>query len=72
MHLIVAQLMFILNLHSGIIIPDGDVDGRHTYSIPSANIEYAYKAEILQYLETGVFTYDETIDDPVDPSMVKN
>lgn len=63
MHLIVAQLMFILNLHSGIIIPDGDVDGRRTYSIPSANIEYAYKAEILQYLETGQFNYNEDLED---------
>lgn len=63
MHLIVAQLMFILNLHSGIIIPDGDVDGRRTYSIPSANIEYAYKAEILQYLETGQFNYNEDLKD---------
>lgn len=63
MHLIVAQLMFILNLHSGIIIPDGDVDGRRTYSIPSANIEYAYKAEILQYLETGQFDYNEDLED---------
>ena len=72
MHLIIAKLMFVLQLHSGVIIASDDVDGRTIYSIPSANIEYAYKAEIIQYLETGVFTYDETIDDPVDPSMVKN
>ena len=72
MHLVIAKLMFILQLHSGVIIASDDVDGRTIYSIPSANIEYAYKAEIIQYLETGVFTYDETIDDPVDPSMVKN
>ena len=72
MHLIIAKLMFVLQLHSGVIIASDDVDGRTIYSIPSANIEYAYKAEIIQYLETGIFTYDETIDDPVDPSMVKN
>ena len=64
--------MFVLQLHSGIIIPTDNVDGRTIYSIPSANIEYAYKAEIIQYLETGTFTYDETLEDPVDPSMVKN
>jgi hypothetical protein len=72
MSLLIAHLTFVLQLHSGVIIPTDDVDGRTIYSMPSAGIEYAYKAEIIQYLETGVFTYDETIDDPVDPSMVKN
>ena len=64
--------MFILQLHSGVIIASSDVDGRTIYSVPSAGIEYAYKAEIIQYLETGVFTYDETIDDKVDLSIFKN
>ena len=72
MHLVIANLMFVLQLHTGVIIPTDKVDGRTIYSIPSANIEYAYKAEIIQYLETGVFSYDETLEDPVDPSMVKN
>ena len=64
--------MFVLQLHSGIIIPTDNVDGRTIYSIPSANIEYAYKAEIIQYLETGTFTYDETLEDPVDSSVSKD
>jgi hypothetical protein len=72
MHLIIANLMFVLQLHSGYIIPTDDVDGRTIYSVPSAGIEYAYKAEIVQYLETGQFSYDETLDDKVDPSMFKN
>ena len=72
MHLVIANLMFVLQLHTGVIIPTDKVDGRTVYSMPSANIEYAYKAEIIQYLETGAFTYDETLEDPVDPSMVKN
>lgn len=72
MHLVIANLMFVLQLHTDVIIPTDDVDGRTIYSIPSANIEYAYKAEIIQYLETGTFNYDETLEDPVDPSMVKN
>ena len=72
MHLVIAKLMFILQLHSGVIIASDDVDGRTIYSVPSAGIEYAYKAEIIQYLETGTFTYDETIDDKVDTSMFKN
>ena len=72
MALIIANLMFVLQLHTGVIIPTDDVDGRTIYSVPSAGIEYAYKAEIIQYLETGTFTYDETLEDPIDPSMVKN
>ena len=72
MHLFIIKLMFTLKLYSGIIIPTDDVDGRTIYSIPSAGIEYAYKTEIIQYLETGVFTYDETLDDPVDLSIFKN
>jgi hypothetical protein len=55
--------MFVLQLHSGVIIPQGDVDGRHIYSVPSAGIEYAYKAEIIQYLETGEFDYNEDLED---------
>lgn len=72
MHLIIANIMFVLQLHTGIIIPTDDVDGRTIYSMPSAGIEYAYKAEIIQYLETGVFSYDETLEDPVDSSVSKN
>jgi hypothetical protein len=63
MHLIIANLMFVLQLHSGYIIPTDDVDGRTIYSIPSAGIEYAYKAEIVQYLETGEFDYNEDLED---------
>ena len=72
MYLLLANLMFVLQLHSGVIVPTGDVDGRAIYSVPSAGIEYAYKAEIIQYLETGEFSYDETLDDKIDPSMFKN
>ena len=72
MHLVIANLMFVLQLHTGVIIPTDKVDGRTIYSIPSANIEYAYRAEIIQYLETGTFTYDETLEDPVDSSVSKD
>jgi len=63
MHLIIANIMFVLQLHTGVIIPTDDVDGRTIYSMPSANIEYTYKAEIIQYLETGQFEYDEDLID---------
>jgi hypothetical protein len=63
MYLLIANLMFVLQLHSGIIIPTDNVDGRIIYSVPSAGIEYAYKAEIIQYLETGKFDYNEDLED---------
>ena len=65
MNLLVAKLMFILHLHSGFIVATDDVDGRTIYSIPSKDIEYAYKSEIIDFMQTGVFTYDETLDDKV-------
>jgi hypothetical protein len=60
---LLAHISFVLYLHTGVILYTGDVDGRAIYSVPDAGIEYAYKAEIIQYLETGEFTYDEDIED---------
>ena len=60
-----AKILFIIKLNAGFIIPSPDVDGRIIYSIPTECIEYAYKKEIIQYLKTGVFTYDDTLDDTV-------
>jgi hypothetical protein len=68
MNLLIAKLMFILQLHSGFIVKTDDVDGRAIYSVPTKGIEYAYKSEIIAYMQTGVFTYDETLDDPVKES----
>lgn len=67
MYIIIFRLYMLL----GIVRPQDDVDGRTIYTIhtKSTHIEYAYKAEVLQYLKTGVFVYDETIDDPVDTSI---
>ena len=63
MSLLIAHITFILQLNSGLIVKTDDVDGRDIYSIPSAGIEYAYKAEIIQYLETGKFNYNEDLKD---------
>jgi hypothetical protein len=60
---LLAHISFVLYLHSGIILYTGDVDGRAIYSVPDAGIEYAYKAEIIQYLETGEFDYNEDLED---------
>jgi hypothetical protein len=69
--MLLAKILFIIKLHTGFIVATSDVDGRIIYSIPSESIEYAYKSEIIQYLETGVFTYDDTLDDPVILSEVQ-
>lgn len=65
------SIIFRLYILLGIVRPQDDVDGRTIYTIhtKSTHIEYAYKEEVLQYLKTGVFVYDETIDDPVDTSI---
>lgn len=63
MQLLIANIMFVLQLHLGVIIPTDKVDGRTIYSMPSKGIEYAYKAEIIQYLETGEFDYNEDLED---------
>jgi len=68
MNLLLAHITFILQLHSGFIVKTDDVDGRDIYSIPSRGIEYAYKEETLQYMESGVFVYDETLEPPVKES----
>ena len=70
MNLVITNILFILQLHTGVIKSGNDLDGRTLYFIPSVGIEYAYKGEILQYLETGEFNYDETIDDSVDLSKL--
>jgi hypothetical protein len=59
------KILFLIKLHSGFIIADIDVDGTPLYTIPSIQVEYAYKTEVLRYLKTGVFQYDDTLDDPV-------
>ncbi len=38
MGLLIAHLTFVLQLHTGIIIPMDDVDGRTIYSMPSEGI----------------------------------
>ena len=57
-------LKFIYLIFIGKIVL-GDVnDGRQMYNIQCDDntiIEYAYKPEVYNYLETGVFVYDETL-----------
>jgi hypothetical protein len=55
----VAKLVFTWYLLTGVVVPTGDVDGRTIYTMPKAKIEYAYKEELVEYIETGTFEYNE-------------
>jgi len=55
------KVLFTFYLLVGRIQPDGQNDGRPMYKVPSQNIEYAYKAELIDYLKTKKFTYNEDL-----------
>jgi hypothetical protein len=64
----IAQIIFIWYLITGTVIYQHDVEGRNTYALffPDGKVvDYAYKAEIIEYIETGTFEYDETLEDKV-------
>lgn len=61
----IYQIMFLLYLHTGTITIDTYPDGKIVYSIPSIDITDAYSVEVIRYIKTGVFEYDDTLDDPV-------
>ena len=60
-----TNIIFIWYVVTGVIVPTGDVDGRTIYTIDNKDIlvEYAYRGEILEYLETGTFEHNEDIND---------
>ena len=57
--------IFLWYLITGVITPTEDVDGRQTYTIKQNNyiVEYAYREEILHWIDSGDFVYDETLQD---------
>jgi hypothetical protein len=59
-------IIFFIHIMVGNIQPNGDHEGRQMYSFKTKKgetIETAYKGEILNYLSTGVFMYDEFLKD---------
>ena len=61
-----TKLIFALYLLTGTVTPQQDVDGRETYTIfleDGTCIEHAYAGEVLKWIETGSFQYDETLED---------
>lgn len=57
------KIIFIWYVVTGVITPTDNVDGRKIYTLKIEDkiIEYAYKGEILEYLETGTFEYNEKL-----------
>ena len=53
-------------MFKGSIIPQGEHEGRKTYAVifPDGKaVDYAYKAEVLNYNKTKQFTYNEDLRD---------
>lgn len=63
LYLIFALLQFESMETNGTITRDGDNDGRTTYTLKTENetFEHVYKEEIINYLQTGTFKYDEDL-----------
>ena len=63
----VSQMIFHVMVSIGLLIPSGDVDGRVIYDVYTQDCElvaeYAYKGEVLNYINTGAFSYDEMYED---------
>jgi hypothetical protein len=59
-------IIFIWYLVSGTIVPQDKVEGRQTYAVffeDGKVVDFAFKEEILEYIETGTFEYDEDKED---------
>ena len=58
-----AYLIFYFYLFIGTVVPMNEInDGRELYYINTENdtvIEYAYKEEVLEYINTGTFEYND-------------
>ena len=62
----ITKLIFIIYLIIGTIIPLDEYEGRKTYAIFLTNgrcIEYAFRGEIYNWIETGKFEYNEDFED---------
>jgi hypothetical protein len=58
------KLKFIWMIITHVVTPQEKCEGRQMYTIHTKDnniIEYAYKEEVLEYIETGTFEYNEDI-----------
>jgi len=57
-------IIFLWYLITGTIVYQQEMDGRYQYALffPDGKvIDYAYKEEILEYIESGTFEYNEDL-----------
>ena len=62
----IAKLIFTWYLITGTVVYQQDMDGRNQYALffkDGKVIDYAYKEEILEYIETETFEYNEDLED---------
>lgn len=60
-----TKLIFIWYLLTGTVEYQQTMDGHKQYALFFKNgkvIDYAYKSEILEYIETGTFEYNEDLE----------
>jgi len=68
-----TKLIFALYLWTGAVVPQDEHEGRKTYVIffkDGTCVDYAYKAEVYNWIETGSFQYDDTLEDPVSSAII--
>jgi hypothetical protein len=61
-----TKLIFILYQLTGTVTPQHEVDGRETYAIffeDGTCVDFAYKGEVYNWIETGSFQYNEDLED---------
>lgn len=58
------KVLFIIYLILGTVKPDGEYEGRKTYTLKTKEATYthAYKAEIMEYIKTKEFKYNEDLE----------
>lgn len=62
----ITKLIFIIYLFIGVIVPQDEHEGRETYVVflyDGSCVEYAYRGEIYNWIETGEFEYNEFLED---------
>jgi hypothetical protein len=65
-----SKIVFMWWLLNGTITPAGEHENHKLYTVwfkDGKVADYAYKGEVINYIETGVFEYNESIelDDPI-------
>lgn len=63
-----SKVIFIWWLLNGTVTPAGEHEGHKMYTVwfneTNQVIDYAYKAEVINYIKTGVFEYDDFLEMP--------